>query len=92
MQLLEEYVTARVNAAEDARRLAERELLRQVRERGVVVRWREAAEARRVVHRSRRASRVSDADAVVAEPDAGARPDAGTTPEAPARELARTGR
>jgi hypothetical protein len=60
MQLLEEYVNARVNAAEDARRQAERELLRQVRERGIVVRWREALQARRIVRTSRRAGRAEE--------------------------------
>jgi hypothetical protein len=60
MQLLEEYVNARVNAAEDARRQAEREMLRQVRERGIVVRWREALQARRIVRTSGRAGRVEE--------------------------------
>jgi hypothetical protein len=60
MQLLEEYVNARVNAAEDARRQAEREMLRQVRERGIVLRWRESLHARRIVRASRRAGRVGE--------------------------------
>lgn len=89
MQLLEEYVNARVNAAEDARRQAEREMLRQVRERGIVVRWREALHARRIVRASQRARRIEGA----ARP-AGATGTAsvGTPTAAAERDLARTAR
>jgi hypothetical protein len=84
MQLLEEYVNAQVNAAEDARRQAERELLRQVRERGIVVRWREALQARRIVRTSRRAGRVEETRPIGVAGVAGAQ----ATTEAAERDLA----
>ncbi|UAJ78446.1 hypothetical protein IT072_14410 [Leifsonia sp. ZF2019] len=86
MGLLEEYVVARVNAADDARRMAEREVLRQRRERVVVVRWREALLARRTVRSARIGARRSAAPgsaAGAAEPVA--EPAAG-----PVRDLARS--
>jgi|GEM_PF-2390351 len=89
MLLLEEYVNARINAAEDARRQAERELLRQVRERAIVVRWREAREARRIVRGSRRARRLYEATRPVGVPEAAG---AEASAEAAARDLARTSR
>lgn len=61
MQLLEEYVAARVNAAEDARLRAERELLRQVHEHRIFLRWREALQARRTVRGPRAARRGEEA-------------------------------
>lgn len=49
MQLFDEFVATRVNAGEAERWAREREELRRVRERSVVVRWREALAARRIV-------------------------------------------
>jgi hypothetical protein len=92
MQLLEEYVNARVNAAEDARLREEREVLRRVRERSVVVRWREAAQARRTVRAARRAAAGRAAGTagptrVAVQEDAAA-----PVPEQATRDLARSAR
>ncbi|WP_025158575.1 hypothetical protein [Leifsonia aquatica] len=104
MGLLEEYVTARVNAAEDARHRAEREVLRQRRERVVVVRWWDALHARRTVRGAGRAAAVAPVAAPSSAPSAApssapsAAPSSAPGPSGAAveteaaRELARTAR
>lgn len=100
MGLLEEYVTARVNAAEDARHRAEREVLRQRRERVVVVRWWDALHARRTVRGAGRAAAVAPVAAPSAAPSSApsAAPSSAPGPSGAAveteaaRELARTAR
>lgn len=56
MELLQEFVNARVNMSDAEREVRERELLRRRRERAVVVGWWEAVRARRAVRATRPAA------------------------------------
>jgi hypothetical protein len=81
MELLQEFVSARVNMSDAEREVRERELLRRRRERAVVVGWFEAVRARRTVRAVRPAAGQKTAGQ--SAPDA---------VEAPERDLANAAR
>lgn len=88
MELLQEFVSARVNMSDAEREERERELLRRRRERAVVVGWFEGLRARRAV----RAARSGAAPVVAEATGATAAEAVGPAVDAPARDLANAAR